>query len=61
MRGPGSIPTGGNILSLDFFLFLCSKDKNANIGIFRTVCEKLEWELAHLGRYETVTEELPKS
>ena len=35
MRGPGSIPTGGNILSLDFFLFSCSKDKN---GI---VCEKL--------------------
>ena len=33
MRGPGFIPTGGNILSLDF-LFSCSKDKNANIGIF---------------------------
>ena len=34
MRGPGSIPTQGNILSLDFFLFLRSKDKNANIGIY---------------------------
>ena len=33
MRGPGSIPTGGNILSLDFFLFSHSKDKNATIGI----------------------------
>ena len=33
MRGPGSIPTGGNILSLDFFLFSCSKDENATIGI----------------------------
>ena len=29
MTGPGSIPTGGNILSLDFFLFSCSKDKNS--------------------------------
>ena len=33
MRGPGSIPTGGNILSLDF-LFSCSKDKKGNINIF---------------------------
>ena len=33
MRGLGSIPTGGNILSLDFFLFSCSKDENATIGI----------------------------
>ena len=33
MTGPGSIPTGGNILSLDF-LFSRSKDKNANINIF---------------------------
>ena len=33
MRGLGSIPTGGNILSLDFFLFSRSKVKNANIGI----------------------------
>ena len=31
MRGPGSIPTGGNILSLD--LFSQSKYENANIGI----------------------------
>ena len=34
MRGLGSIPTGGNILSLDFFLFSRSKDKNATIGIY---------------------------
>ena len=34
MRGLVSIPTWGNILSLEFFLFLRSKDKNANIGIF---------------------------
>ena len=34
MRGLGSIPTGVNILSLEFFLFSRSKDKNANIGIF---------------------------
>ena len=40
MRGPGSIPTGGNILSLGFWGFFClfflfshNKDKNANIGI----------------------------
>ena len=33
MRGLGSIPTRGNILSLDFFWFSCSKDENANIGI----------------------------
>ena len=31
MRCPGSIPTGGNILSLDFFS--CSKASDANIGI----------------------------
>ena len=33
MRGPGSIPTGGNILSLDIFLFSRSKNENATIGI----------------------------
>ena len=33
MRGLGSIPTGGNILPLEFFLFSCSKDENANIRI----------------------------
>ena len=27
MRGPGSIPTGGNILSLDFFCFHAVKTK----------------------------------
>ena len=32
MRGPGSIPTGGNILSLEFFLS-GSKYENANIAI----------------------------
>ena len=32
MRGPGSIPIGGNILSLDF-LFSRSKASDANIGI----------------------------
>ena len=31
MRGPGSIPTGGNILSLDYFSH--SKASNANISI----------------------------
>ena len=31
MRGPGSIPTGGNILSLDFFSH--SKASDANIDI----------------------------
>ena len=31
MRGSGSIPTGGNILSLDFIS--CSKASDANIGI----------------------------
>ena len=33
MRGRGSFPTRGNILSLNFFLFSCIKDENANIGI----------------------------
>ena len=33
MRGQCSIPTGGNILSLEFFLFSRSKDENATIGI----------------------------
>ena len=32
LRGLGSIPTGGNILSLDF-LFSLSKASDANIGI----------------------------
>ena len=31
MRGQGSIPTGGNILSLDFFPL--SKASDVNIGI----------------------------
>ena len=31
-RGPGSIPTGGNIFSLDF-LFSCCKASDTNIGI----------------------------
>ena len=35
MRNPGSIPIGGNILSLDFFS--CSKDQ------FRLIREKREW------------------
>ena len=33
MGGLGPIPTGGNILLLDFFLFSCSKASDANIGI----------------------------
>ena len=33
MRGPGFMPTGGNILSLDF-LFSRSKDSDTNIGTF---------------------------
>ena len=32
IRGPGSIPTGGNILSVDFF-FSRSKAPDADIGI----------------------------
>ena len=35
MRDPGSIPTGGNILSLDFFSH--SKASDANIGIIANV------------------------
>ena len=31
-RSPGSIPTGGNIFSLDF-LFSCCKASDVNIGI----------------------------
>ena len=36
MRGVGSIPTGGNILLLDF-LFSHSKASDANIGIIANV------------------------
>ena len=36
MRGPGSIPTGGNILSLDFISR--SKASYANIGIIDKIC-----------------------
>ena len=36
MRGPGSIRTGGNILSLDF-LFSNSEASDANIGIIANV------------------------
>ena len=36
MRGPGSIPTGGHILSLDF-MFSHSKVSDANIGIIAHV------------------------
>ena len=36
MRGLGSIPTGGNILSLDFFHIVRVSD--ANIGNYCLVC-----------------------
>ena len=36
MRGPGYIPTGGNILLLDF-LFSYSKASDASIGIIANV------------------------
>ena len=39
MRGPGSIPTGGNILSLDFFCFHVVKTKMSQLA-FLCVCEK---------------------
>ena len=56
MRGPGSIPTGGNILSLDFFSH--SKASDANIGIavycqFRLICEKLDYEFERIERVHT--------
>ena len=35
MRGPGSILTGGNILSLDFFSH--SEASDANIGLIANV------------------------
>ena len=34
IRGLGSIATGGNIFSLEFFLFSRSKDENANSLVF---------------------------
>ena len=40
MRDSGSIPTGSNILSLDFILFSHSKDENANIGIYNVCADK---------------------
>ena len=39
MRGPGSIPTGGNILSLKFFCFPVVKTKLPQLA-FLCVCEK---------------------
>ena len=37
MRGPGSILTEGNIMSLDFFLFSRSEASDANIAIVANV------------------------
>ena len=39
MRGPGSIPTEGNILSLEFFCFHVAKTKMPQLA-FLCVCEK---------------------
>ena len=39
MRGPDSIPTGGNILSLEFFCFHIVKMKMTQLA-FLCVCEK---------------------
>ena len=39
MRGPGSIPTGGNILSLEFVCFHIVKTKMSQLA-FLCVCEK---------------------
>ena len=39
MRGLGSIPTGGNILSLDFFCFHAVKTKMPMLAIL-CLCEK---------------------
>ena len=40
MRGPGSIPTGGSILSLDYICFHAVKMKMPILA-FLCVCEKL--------------------
>ena len=42
MRGMGSIPTGGNILSLEFFCFHVVKTKMPQFA-FLCVCEKPFW------------------
>ena len=39
IRGPGSIPTGGNILSPEFFCFQVVKTKMPQLAILY-VCEK---------------------
>ena len=43
MKGLGSIPTRGNILSLDFFLFSHSK-QHWHYCQFRLVCENPDWD-----------------
>ena len=48
MRGPGSIPTGGNIFHCFFFLFSHSKASDSNIGIFANFVTK---KLDYLGGY----------
>ena len=42
MRDPGSIPTWGNILSLDFFHVVRASDANIGILPILSICEKPE-------------------
>ena len=50
MRGLGSIPSGGKILSLEFFCFHTVKTKMP-VLVFLCVCEKRDWEWS----YTTIT------
>ena len=43
MRGPGSIPTGGNILSLDFFHIVKPKMPILALLPMLCVCENPDW------------------
>ena len=43
MRSPGSIPTGGNILSLDFFHVVKPLIPILPLLPILSICEKLDW------------------
>ena len=44
MRGLDSIPTGGNILSLDFFHIVKPLMPILPLLPFLSICEKLDWD-----------------
>ena len=59
MRGPGSIGTGGNILSLDFFCFHVVNPLKPILALLPMlcVCEKSDWKISLMNNVtKTVTQ-----